>query len=43
LLKHGNNKTKALNELTSLAIDLGEHGKDTTFGYGAIYPPKNAL
>ena len=43
LLKHGNNKTKALNELTSLAIDLGEQGKDTTFGYGAIYPPKSAL
>ena len=43
LLKHSNNKTKALNELTSLAIDLGEQGKDTTFGYGAIYPPKSAL
>ena len=43
LLKHGNNKTKALNELTSLAVDLGEQGKDATFGYGAIYPPKSAL
>ncbi|MDN3380743.1 MULTISPECIES: S8 family serine peptidase [unclassified Pseudoalteromonas] len=43
LLKHDNNKTKALTELTSLAIDLGEQGKDTTFGYGAIYPPKRAL
>ncbi len=43
LLKHGNNKTKALNELTSLAVDLGEQGKDTIFGYGAIYPPKSAL
>ncbi|WP_343223418.1 S8 family serine peptidase [Pseudoalteromonas sp. TB25] len=43
LLKHGNNKTKALNELTSLVVDLGEQGRDTTFGYGAIYPPKSAL
>ena len=43
LVKHNNNKSKALDELTSLAHDLGEPGKDTTFGYGAIYPPKNAL
>lgn len=43
LVKHKNNKTKALDELTSLAHDLGEQGKDSRFGYGAIYRPKSAL
>ncbi|WP_372762725.1 S8 family serine peptidase [Pseudoalteromonas sp.] len=43
LVKYNNNKAKALAELTSLAHDLGEQGKDNQFGYGAIYRPKSAL
>lgn len=43
LVKHKNNKANALAALTSLAHDLGEQGKDSRFGYGAIYRPKSAL
>jgi hypothetical protein len=43
MAKTHNNNAQALALLSKQALDLGDKGKDSTFGIGAILRPKNAL